>query len=179
MAPFSRDPGLTWYGDGSAGELDLAATLVGSLVEPADQLRDLEAFFGVSPWRTFLVLLRWSGDRRGLGTAEVFSEVELLPSPSVVERKSRATREGGTVEEGDLELAGISLVYTEDQLLGRGTGGAPIDRNVEAYWELRPRDAGERVRATVVRLERDWSEVQWRATLAVARPRRGREGGLP
>lgn len=176
---FSR-PSLSWFSDGSApGSPAIEETVVGGLVPVADELRDLQAFFGVLPWRCWLVWVRWSGQKRGEGTATVLQEVELLPSPTVRERRNRRPDSGGTRDTGEIELDGISLVYTEDQLLGRGTGGAPVDRNVDFFWELRPRDAGDRVRLLPVSVRRDWEDVCWSVSAQVQLPARGRTGVLP
>jgi len=180
---FTRDAGLEWCSDGTAPcAASIEESLVGCLVEPVDQIRDLQACLGVLPYRVFLIHARWRGGRRGEGGLLVISEVELLPSPTVVDRRNRPTKSGGTRNEGDLSLSGISLTYTEDQLLGRGSGGVPIDRDVEFFYELRTRHGNddERIRAIPTKPPTaNYQNVQWRIDLSVQHAKRGRTGAFP
>lgn len=175
--PFSRDPTLTFGPEDLLGE-----TLVGDLVEVVDELRDLYAQFGARDHRTFLVHTQWSGVRRGEGVQQVISETELLPSPEIVDLRTRQVTSCGSIEQGDLEASEISLIYTEDQLMGRGAGGAPIDPRREFFWELRTfdDDLDRRIRCTPTGPPiRQQQEMQWRMRLSVQRPSRGRDGSLP
>lgn len=161
---------------------DIGSTLAGELVPVADELRHLRAEFGAADWRVFLVHIRWTGGQRGMGQAVLVSELEILPAPSVRDYRSRQRLSGGIAPEGDIEIREISLVYTEDQLLGRGTGGSPPDQGAEFFWELRTfgGDSGDRVRcAPAGQPVRDHIGLQWRVRLQSQRPHRARDGQYP
>lgn len=176
--PFVRDIDLVDL----QPEDDLGETLVGDLVEVGDELRGLYAQFGAADYRVFLVHVAWSGAQRGEGTQSVLSQVELLPTPLTTVPRRREVLPVGSVENGDLELRGVSLTYTEDQLAGRGAGGVPVARNVDFFYELRTfdDDLDRRIRCTPSGPPvRDQINVQWRVPLTVQRPTRGRGGQLP
>ena len=176
--PFTRDIDLADL----QPEDDLGETLVGDLVEVADELRGLYAQFGAADWRVFVVKVGWGGAQRGEGVQTVLSEVELLPTPIVTENRRKKVVGGGAVDDGDLNVRGVSLTYTEDLLTGKGAGGVPIARNVDYFYELRTfdDDLDRRVRCTLAAPPtRDQINVQWRLSLNVQRPTRGRGGELP
>jgi hypothetical protein len=161
---------------------DPGNSLVGKLVNTADTVRGLYARFGVAGYRVYMVHARWSGRARGDGTPTVISEVELLPTPMLKVNRNRPVRPGGTIDEGDIQATGVSLTYTEDTLLGKGTGGAPIDSNVDFYWELRTFFQGEdrRIRCSVDKTPTlDLPNCQWVVNLFTQRPNRNREGQMP
>lgn len=161
---------------------DVKDSLVGRLVNTADTVRGLYARFGVAGYRVFLVHVQWSGRARGDGTPTVLSEVELLPTPMLKVNRNRPVRPGGTIDEGDIQAVGVSLTYTEDTLLGKGTGGAPIDSNVDFYWEMRSFDDNldRRVRLSVDKTPTlDLMNAQWKVSLFTQRPNRSRDGVLP
>jgi hypothetical protein len=100
--------------------------LLDSLIPLKDELEGaLNPLFGLRQFRVYLETVTWSGGRRGVGTGSLVS-VEITPSPSVKAPNNQGAQhwEGtpaGRVEEGELQLEGVSLTYTEAQL----TGGSP------------------------------------------------------
>lgn len=86
-------------------------------------------------------------------------------------------------EMGTLQLSGISVQYTEDQLLGRGPDGDPIPPGEMVFWEVRHLDAAGNVtqRCRYVASSRpfhDADRAQWIVTLTRAPNDRARNGGL-
>ena len=150
----------------------LNETLVGDMVGVADELRDMLADFGAVNWRVTLVHATKGTD----GVPVVFSRVELKPTPTVEDARARDPQTGGIVDNGQLNVRGISLTYTEDQLLGRGTGGVPMPADGAFWWELQTFDQenDSRIRCFVDKLVRDQIGVQWTATLTAQRPTPGR-----
>jgi hypothetical protein len=104
-----------------AAEQDLGRLFAQDMVEVADEIRQLNADFGLRPYRVFLVHQLWTGPARGMGQPEEVSRVELLPTPRVEDMTAtgRALHAVGLTEDGSLRLAEISARYTEDELLGR------------------------------------------------------------
>jgi len=96
-------------------------TLASRLVKVADRVRNLNARFGIRPYRMFLIHTIWTGGERGIGDERIVSRIELLPVPLLknIGALDEVLRATGTVEEGDVECVEISARYTEDDLLGR------------------------------------------------------------
>lgn len=85
--------------------------------ETVDELRQLAVEAGMRPYRTFSVVVRWSGGERGRGRPEVVSETEIVPSPVVdLGGTGREITSGGGTTRGEARLSKISPRYTEDDL---------------------------------------------------------------
>lgn len=137
--------------DGAA----LRASVVGSLGDVADNLRDVGVRLGIRPYRVRLVWTRWTGRRRGHGVEEVVRTEEVLPMPKVdgIESISADATQWGVEESGGVTVSQISPRYTEDQLRGRGPNGEPLTAAEQFYWEVEAPGVGgspgERRRFTV------------------------------
>jgi hypothetical protein len=107
----NTDPDL---GPSSLPQQSLAEVLGGTV----DELRQLYTDFGLRPYRVFSVVIRWTGGDIGKGDAVLESEVELLPTPLLVDMKPvRGTaKPAGLDEEGAVMLKQISPRYTEDDV---------------------------------------------------------------
>jgi hypothetical protein len=123
-----------------------ASTLVEDFGELADDLRTIEAEFGLRADRVFVVLYGWTGGEVGAGTPEKRKEVELLPPPSIALQEVRnELSTGGVDERGHVRLEGISPRLTEADL---NVLLVPLDRGEEVFVEIvrDGRDGGSPVR---------------------------------
>lgn len=120
-------------------------TLANRLVPVVDRIRNLNARFGLRPYRVFLVHVVWSGGARGAGMMRVTSRREVLPVPRVgdVGAMVETILATGTTEEGGISVDEISAKYTEDDLLGRTPdlgdpklGGMTAEESTEFFWEV-------------------------------------------
>lgn len=111
-------PGQPGDRSGAGPLSDPCFSLVESLGETVDSLRQLYTDFGLRPYRLFSVVYEWSGGDVGRGTPRVISDEELLPTPKVRETSGVAgeVRSGGLVERGSIRLEQVSPRYTEDQI---------------------------------------------------------------
>lgn len=113
-----------------------------------DRARDLYSRAGLRPYAVAIVRVRYAGGaRRGDGPQEVIGEWPILPTPKIGDLTGMQEivdvdqlREVGTVL-----ISEISLRYTEDVLLGRGDGGAPVSASEAVYFEVRFLDGTGRV----------------------------------
>ena len=118
-------------------------TLASRLVPTVDKLRQLNAKFGLRPYRVFLVHVLWSGGRIGAGSPSEISRREILPNPDVIDLSSTTELVSafGRTEDGSLIVDQISDRYSEDDLLG-GTPDLADPANpytgrpgAEFFWE--------------------------------------------
>jgi hypothetical protein len=112
------------------GLATMGTNLVDDLVPMADDLRDeLHRDFGVRQFRTYLVRRVWSGTYVGNGSLKVTSIGELIPAPDVELADTHTLTEGGLQATGTATLHGVSLTYTQNQLLGE-----PLSNNEEFHY---------------------------------------------
>lgn len=87
------------------------------LIGVCDDIRaTVDEALGSNPHRVAIVTRTWSGARVGEGVATT-TVLELWPRPHVDDRASFATRYHGREERGRTTLTGISLRYTEAELV--------------------------------------------------------------
>lgn len=87
------------------------------LVDVFDYIRGtIDEALGSNPHRVEIVTRTWTGARVGEGVATT-TAIELLPSPHVTDESTFAARYHGREERGRTRLTGISLRYTEAELL--------------------------------------------------------------
>lgn len=158
-----------------SGPMDANAwrkTLIANLTPCIDSVRELNADYGLRPFRVFLVKTRWTGGARGRGVETVVSEEEILPMPKVETLASinMVMMTVGTDENGDVRISEISLKYDENKLMGRGPGGEPLDNAESFRWELQNIARGESWRRSfVVRGVPDFKPGQMQCTVVLAR----------
>lgn len=122
-----------------AGNATLGGSLVDSLVEVVDGLRDaLHPAFGVRQYRAFVVTRTWDGGRIGDGLA-TDEEIEIEPRPRCREPGDGYRLDhAGRAEAFDLVLEEVSLTYTEAEL-----GGGTIAAGVEVFWRIEDAEGQE------------------------------------
>lgn len=114
----------------------------------ADRLRQLATKFGIRPTRVFMVWTTWTGETQGEGTQHILHEVEILPTPKIVDSASsilRDPRSAGFLPTGSIIVTDVSVTWTQDELEGRVLpGGQPIDtRKCDFFYELREDGRGD------------------------------------
>lgn len=158
-----------------------SASLVEVFGPTVDLLRQLYTDFGLRPYRIFSVVVRWSGLEPGRGTPRVISELELLPTPRLIDTSGvqGVVRSGGLVERGSVRLDQISPRYTEDQVRALFFL-EPLPATDQGWIEARidARDGvTERRRFIVSGIPfRDADGFQWRANLLRQDEDRSRAG---
>lgn len=153
------------------------------LVNVVDRTRDINTRLGFRPYRVRIIRTRCSGPRRGMGPEAVIDEMELLPTPMVVDLKSlsEVVTSIGVNDEGTVQLQYISGRYTEEQLIGVGPDGSDVAPNETVYYEIeffrrdgRPSEKRRFVRDSVP--DYSASGVQWTVNLVNALKNRSRDG---
>lgn len=116
----------------------LKCSLAQKLIPAVDKIRDIYTRMGARPYRVFIVRTRFAGPRQGVGVEQVISEIELLPTPLVVDMRSltEVVTPVGVNEQGMVQLQYVSGRYTEEQLIGVGSTGAPLASNETMYYEI-------------------------------------------
>lgn len=104
------------------GSATLGNNLIDRLVGVTDRMSTLQGRFGLRQARVYIERVTWSGGKRSVGTGTLAS-TEITPAPSVQAPNNQAALHdeptpAGRVEEGDVELVGVSLTYTEAELTG-------------------------------------------------------------
>jgi len=162
-------------------------SLVDSLIDVADDLRQLHTEFGGRPYRVFLVWLEWRADedrdgirsdgeewlddlKVGVGSPTLAAEIELLPTPLASGLGGKRFDATGLTESGRISVSEVSIAYTEDVLSGLLPQFRDADHpetlraGIEFFWELRGnRPAGWR---TLGRCRTDLPEPRRRYHLA-------------
>lgn len=153
------------------------------LVPAVDKIRDINTQMGLRPYRVNIVRTRWSGGVRSRGVEQVISELEILPTPLVVDMRSlsEVVTAVGVEDEGMVQLQQISGRYTEEHLLGNGPNGAPPGADVNVYYEIEffRRDGGPSEKRRFIREGIPMylaGQVQWQITLVSATENRARNG---
>lgn len=161
----------------------VAKSLGQRLVPVVDNARDLLTRFGLRPYRVKIIRVRFAGPRRGMGPEAVVHELELLPTPKVVDMSSlvEVVTAVGVNEQGSVQLQKISGRYTEEQLVGVGPDGAQVAPNETVYYEIEffrrdglPSEKRRFVRDVVPTYNA--TSVEWMVTLVNVLEKRGRDG---
>ena len=144
-------------------------SLVESLGDVADDLRQLYTDVGLRPYRMLSVVYRWTGGEVGRGEPIVVSQEDFLPTPNVTPAVRGSLREGGLVERGDVRVTQISPRYTEAQVRGLFHCN-PLPAGMEGFIEIvmdaRDGDDSPRRRFTVIGVPvREADRFHWTATL--------------
>lgn len=150
----------------------LKCSLGQSLIPVVDKARDLLTQMGFRPYRVRIVRTRFAGPRRGMGPEVVVHELELLPTPKVVDL-SALTQEVtaiGVNDGGTVQLQKVSGRYTEETLLGVSPTGEQIPSNEAVYYEVEffRRDGGPSEKRRFIRgsvPHWDAEAFQWSITL--------------
>jgi hypothetical protein len=132
-------------------QAQIRETLIASLTDTVDSVRDIYTQLGARPYRVRMVRTRWTGGMRGVGVEEVVCETPILPTPRVSDlaNLSQELLPIGMEEVGQVRISEISPRYTEDQLVGRDNDGTPVSSDTEFYYEIefvRPDSDGVRRR---------------------------------
>jgi len=161
----------------------LRDSLARKLVPVADKLRDLQTRLGGRPYRVKVVRTTWSGLKRGVGVEQVVSELELLPTPLVVDLNGLGEEVSavGVTEVGQVILQEVSGRYTEDHLTGVDAEGNPVGDSDSLYYEIesfRPDgQPAERRRFALASVPYyAATKFQWTITLDAQLAKRGRNG---
>lgn len=96
-------------------------SLVNRMGKRVDRLRQIAVRFGAYSKRVFMTWTIWSGEEQGEGEEKIFAQVEILPTPRVLDLTAiqRNPRSAGYYEEGAVRVDQISVAtYTEDMLRG-------------------------------------------------------------
>lgn len=106
--------------DSSLNELSYgqpANSLIDSLGDTVDDLRQIYTDFGSRPYKIHCVRISWSGGEVGRGSPTVIFDQPLLPTPKIVSLDiAIPNKPGGEVERGVFRLEEISPRYTEDEI---------------------------------------------------------------
>lgn len=125
---------------------ELARTLIGRFEKKpggqpgiADKLRQIATKLGARPYRVMLCWYRSTGDEVGEGDLVLVRELEILPTPTVVDvvNVSRLPFPPGQLPEGTLKVDEVSAGMAEDTLLGRmQPGGGPLPEPYQFFYEV-------------------------------------------
>ena len=116
----------------------LKKSLAQKLVPVVDKLRDLNTRFGTRPYRVRIVRTLWSGKERGQGTESVIQELEIVPTPVVVDLNTlqEIVTPVGQAEIGLVQLREVSGRYTEDHLSGVDPNGNHPGPQESVFFEI-------------------------------------------
>lgn len=158
-------------------------SLARKLVRPVDKIRDLATRLGARQYRVFIVRTHWTGTRRGEGIEQVVDDVEILPTPKIIDLNTLAevVTPVGPTEIGLVQLQQVSARYTEDFLTGVSADGTPVMPNDDLYYEVhffRPdgSPAGRHRFALASTPYYAATKVQWLVTLDAQVEKRRRDG---
>jgi hypothetical protein len=161
----------------------LRDSLAQKLVPAVDKIRDIYTQLGARPYRVRILRTRSSGPRRGVGVEQVIHELELLPTPLVVDMQSLSEMLSpvGRYEQGVVQLQYVSGRYTEEILLGVGPNGGQVAPNETVYYEIeffrRDGSPSEKRRFVVDAVPYyNALKFQWFVNLVAASERRARDG---
>lgn len=153
------------------------------LIPVVDKARDINTQLGLRPYRVKIIRTRWSGGKRSRGVEQVISELDILPTPLVVDMRglSEVITPIGVNEQGVVQLQEISGRYSEEQLLGVGSNGDPLPSDQNVYYEIEfmRRDGAPSEKRRFIRdglPSYNAGRVQWEVTLVSANENRSRDG---
>lgn len=177
---FSQKDGFTRVGPGG-----LKRTLAQKLIRPVDKIRDLHTKLGGRIYMVTIFRTRWSGGRRGVGEETVVFELEILPTPKLVDMSTltEVINPTGLDETGQVLVTQISGRFTEDLLLGFDPeGNEPLDSD-NVFYEIEfPRlDGRSSVRRRFkIRQAPSYKPygMEWQVTLKKVDQDRSRRGEL-
>lgn len=161
----------------------LKGSLGQQLIGVVDGARDLLTQFGLRPYRVKIIRTRFAGGRRGVGPEEVIHELELLPTPKVVDMSALTEVDTpiGINEQGVIQLQKISGRYTEETLIGVGPDGKQVAPNETVYYEIeffrrdgRPSEKRRFIRDSVPTYNA--TAFEWMVTLVNVVEKRNRDG---
>jgi hypothetical protein len=157
-------------------------TLLRKLVDPIDRIRDLQTKLGLRAYAVRLVRLRWTGGKRGAGTATVALVRSILPVPKImnVDTLEQVLDPGGINEQGQVILAEVGGRYTEDDLFGRDATGADPGPDEEFFYEVEFLETGakRRFRLTSAPFYRPDEMQWWNIRLSLQQGPRDRAGDV-
>lgn len=161
----------------------LKSSLGQRLIPVVDGARDLLTKFGLRPYRVKIIRTRFAGPRRNVGPETVIHELDILPTPLVVDLSSLTEEVTvvGREESGSIQLQKISGRYTEETLLGVGPDGVQVAPNECVYYEIEffRRDGGPSEKRRFIAASAPmWNatSVEWSITLVSAIENRDRDG---
>lgn len=161
----------------------LAKSLGQRLIPVVDRARDKLTKFGLRPYRVKIIRTRWSGPRRGVGVEVLIHELEVLPTPLVVDMSTltEMVTPVGVNEQGSVQLQKVSGRYTEETLIGVGPDGNAVAPNETVYYEIeffrrdgRPAEKRRFVRDSLPSYNS--TSVEWMVSLVNVIEKRGRDG---
>lgn len=179
----SDDDGDTIDGFSVASPSTLRGSLAQKLIPVVDKVRDLNTKLGMRPYRVRIVRTRFAGGRRGVGPETVVFELDVLPTPKVVDLNTlqEMVTAVGVTEIGLVQLQQVSGRYSEDFLVGVDPSGSPVPDSDSVYYEIewvRPdgklTDKHRFALATAPYYNA--SAVQWTITLDAQLEKRRRDG---
>jgi len=125
--------------------MQLNKTLARKFIPLGDSLRDLLTKFGLRPYKVRIVRIRWSGGRRGIGTAVVEKALDILPTPKVLDLSTltEIVNPVGLDEVGIILVTQISGRFTDEDLRFLDNDGGDQDPDSEVFYEIEfPRSDG-------------------------------------
>ena len=175
-----RGPTPSLYDSDLREEPTPGNTLVESLGDVVDGIRQIAVDLGARPLTYHSVTIQWSGGEVGRGEPTTIRDVAITPTPKTepagyTDRKLEA---GGAIERGDITLSGISPRFTEDEI-DRLFGVVAV-AGEETFIEQRTdqRDGETRRRRFVLAKapERRDTRCDWKAVLRQANGSRQLDG---
>lgn len=120
------------------GSVDLGKTLAQKLIPVADRIRNLYTKFGMRPYTVRVVRVRWSDENRGVGTPQVIKELDILPTPLVLDMSTMTeiVQPVGLDEVGMILVTEISGRFTDNDLRYLDPSGKPPDPSEEVFYEI-------------------------------------------
>ena len=169
------------YSDLNAAQY--ANTLIPSLTNVADNIRNIATTLGARPYEVALIWTQWAGGERGHGAQQIVKRVPLLPTPYVKDIATMNTQltNIGIAEMGTVRVSEISPSYNEDFLNGI-LEGTRIPKDVSFFWEIyypQPNGVGVRRRMTPKTPPTYHADkFQWQIVLTRESEDRARNGDL-
>lgn len=177
-----RGPTPSLYDSDLREESNPGSSLVESLGDVVDDIRQIAVDLGARPLTYHSVTIRWSGGEVGRGEPTVIREIPILPTPKTepagyLDRKLEA---GGTVERGDIILSGISPRFTEDEIDALFGINSPPGEETFVEQRIDTRDGLTRRRRFVLAKapERRETRCDWKAVLRKADGDRQLDGSV-
>jgi hypothetical protein len=118
--------------------MTLRNTLAQKLIKPVDAIRNIATVLGARPYKIRIVRVRWSTGTRGEGVGEALSAMDLLPTPKMsgLGAVKEIVNPIGLDEAGELEVTQISGTFSENDLRGYDSDGAPPADGDEVFYEI-------------------------------------------
>jgi hypothetical protein len=126
--------------------VDSSRTLGRKLIPTADLIRDLHTRFGMRPYKMRVVRVRWTGGKRGVGTPDIESALDILPTPKIMDLAglTEIVHPVGLDEDGTIMVTEISGRFTDEDLRFARADGTPPGPDEEVWYEIEfPRPDGK------------------------------------